>query len=128
MKILLVDDSSTIRRALQNQLKQLVEHPLEFVEATDGQDALDALELNDEIALILLDINMPIMRGDQFLKILRKDPKHNKIKVMIITTDSEREFVLSMTKLGISGYLVKPFNKNGVRKAIVPLIQRILKV
>ena len=124
MKVLLVDDSAIIRRVLKNSLGDLIPNA-EFVEAEDGEDAQRVLKNNTDTALIFLDVNMPKMKGDEFLAIVRKNPDYNKIKIIMATTEAEKSTVIKMMKLGANGYLVKPFNAEAIKKSVAPILDKM---
>jgi two-component system chemotaxis response regulator CheY len=124
MKILLVDDSAIIRRVLKNALAEILPE-VEFVEASDGVQALKELKNNDDIKIMYLDFNMPNMKGDACLENMRKNPDYNKIKVIMATTEAEKSTVVKMMKLGANGYLVKPFNPDAIKKSLSPIVARM---
>jgi two-component system, chemotaxis family, chemotaxis protein CheY len=104
MKILLVDDSRTIRKIQIKVLSQLGLN--DVVEANDGVEALAKVQ-SDTPDLILLDWNMPNMDGLTFLKTLRGSG--NKTPVVMVTTEAERTRVIEAVQAGINNYVVKPF-------------------
>ena len=108
MKLMIVDDSQTMIRILSKAAKMTVED-LELFYCHNGQEALDCLKENTDISLILLDINMPVMDGKEFLKIIRNDSQYNDLKIIIQTTETGDSEIKEMVKLGISGYLTKPY-------------------
>lgn len=106
-KILSVDDSSTIRRIVGRVVATL---GLEMVEASNGREAMAILEKESaDIALVVLDVNMPEMDGGETLAAMKKDPRFQSIPVMMLTTESERARILEFIKAGAANYLVKPF-------------------
>ncbi len=113
MKVLLVDDSSTMRRIQKTQLTNL--GISEIIEAGDGEDALGKLEGNMPVDLILLDWNMPVMDGFTFLKTVRKDPKYSDVKIIMCTSESEKPKVVEALKAGANNYLVKPFAPDALK-------------
>jgi len=120
-KILVVDDSSLI-----HQMYRLVmsRYKCEIVDAMNGQEALDILSLQNDVQLILLDINMPVMNGVQFLEKAAKTGLPSKIPVIVISTEGKEEDTLRGLKLGARGYLKKPFNPTdlyGLIEKILPL-------
>jgi two-component system chemotaxis response regulator CheY len=120
-KILVVDDSSLI-----HQMYRLVmsRYKCEIVDAMNGQEALDILSLQNDIQLILLDINMPVMNGVQFLEKASKTGLPAKVPVIVISTEGKEEDTLRGLKLGAKGYLKKPFNPTdlyGLIEKIMPL-------
>lgn len=106
-KILVVDDSSLI-----HQMYRLVmsRYKCEIVDAMNGQEALEILNLQNDIQLILLDINMPVMNGVQFLEKASLSGLLARIPVIVISTEGKEEDTLRGLKLGARGYLKKPFN------------------
>ena len=116
----------TIRRALRNALNRVIlDRDVEYIEADNGQEALETVQTNDDIDLVMLDINMPIMRGDQFLDKLRSEPALNKVKVIVVTTEAEKNSVKNIIKKGVNGYVIKPFQIENIRKSILPILQRM---
>ena len=113
MKLLVVDDSITMRRIITNMLKTSGYE--EIVEAGNGREALSLME---GIDLVLTDWNMPVMDGLSFLKALRADPAYSGIPVIIVTTEGAQEEVLEALRSGASDYVVKPFSKSNLIKKI----------
>ncbi len=124
MKILIVDDSAIIRRVLKNNLLELLPES-EFVEAEDGADGLAKLKNSMPVDMIFLDINMPHMKGDAFLKKVRERAEYNKIKIIMATTEAEKSTVIKMMKMGANGYLVKPFNAENIKRSLTPILERM---
>ena len=124
MKILLVDDSAIIRRVLKNSLAEILSE-VEFVEANDGVEALQALKDNSDIEIMFLDVNMPNMKGDVCLAEMRQNSDYNKVKVIMATTEAEKNMVIKMMKLGANGYLVKPFNPDAIKNSLRPIVARM---
>jgi len=106
-KILSVDDSSTIRRIVGRVVATL---GMDLVEAANGREAMAVLEQDHaDIALVVLDVNMPEMDGGETLAAMKKDPRFQSIPVMMLTTESERGRILEFIQGGAANYLVKPF-------------------
>lgn len=118
-KILVVDDS-----ALIHQMYRLVmsRYKCEIVDAMNGQEALDLLALQNDVQLILLDINMPIMNGVQFLEKASALGITRSIPVVIISTEGKEEDTIRGLKLGAKGYLKKPFNPSDLHDLIDKII------
>lgn len=107
-KILSVDDSTTMRRIVGRVVATL---GMELLEAANGLEALAILEKQfADIALVVLDVNMPEMDGGQTLLAMKKDPRFQSIPVMMLTTESERARILEFIHDGAANYLVKPFS------------------
>ncbi|MEA1917679.1 MAG: response regulator [Campylobacterota bacterium] len=124
IKILGVDDSPTIRRLLKISTKQYVED-VEFLEAENGQIALDILEHHPDVKLIFLDVNMPIIGGKEFLENLRFQDRFSNIKVIVQTTQTDKAMAKSLVELGISGYIVKPYTIETLQKLLTKLSEQL---
>ena len=121
MKILLVDDSGTMRAIQKRCLFKLGVAPDDVVEAENGQVALEQFA-KDTFDIILTDQNMPVMDGLTFVKEVRTTNKD--IPVVMITTESERSRVIVAIKAGVSDYLVKPYTPDDLSSKLrkwVPL-------
>ena len=118
-KILVVDDS-----ALIHQMYRLVmsRYKCEIVDAMNGQEALDVLAQQQDIQLILLDINMPVMNGVQFLEKAAQTGLPTKIPVIVISTEGREEDTIRGLKLGAKGYLKKPFNPTELYSLIEKIV------
>lgn len=117
-KVLTVDDSRTIRLLVRKHLQPL---GLEILEAADGREGVEVArkELPD---LIILDVNMPVMDGKQALEQIRKDPTTSRIPVLMLTAESAKALVVELIQIGISDYIVKPFQENVLIKRVEKLL------
>lgn len=107
-KVLSVDDSATMRRMVGRVLATL---GMDLLEAGNGQEALEILEReSSDVALVILDVHMPIMDGQQTLEAIKKDERFRNIPVMMLTTETERAKVIGFVQAGAANYLVKPFS------------------
>ena len=109
MKVLVVDDSKTIRMILGKMLKEL---GCEYSEAGDGQQALEVLNSEDGFELALVDWNMPVMDGLTLVQSIRQDASLNDLKIMMVTTESEISNVTQALEAGANEYVMKPFTKD----------------
>jgi two-component system chemotaxis response regulator CheY len=116
MKILVVDDSSTMRRILKTQLEGL--GVTAIVEASNGEEALGALKNNMPVDIIVLDWNMPVMDGMSFLKLVRKDSAYKSVKIVMCTSESEKTRVVDAIREGANNYIVKPFTPETVKEKL----------
>jgi two-component system chemotaxis response regulator CheY len=116
MKVMLVDDSSTMRRIQKTQLGNIGITDIE--EAGNGEEALGKLVTVSNIDLILLDWNMPVMDGLTFLKTARANPAYAKIKIIMCTSESEKEKVMEALKAGANNYIVKPFTPEALKEKL----------
>ncbi len=106
MKILTVDDFSTMRRIVRNMLRQLGYNNI--VERDDGTTALEALQ-SQEIDFVISDWNMPNMSGLELLKAMRADANLKEIPMLLVTAEALKDNVVEAVKSGVNGYIVKPF-------------------
>lgn len=111
MKALLVDDSSTMRSILRMTLRQA---GFETVEADNGATALTKLDQEGAADVALVDWNMPVMNGFEFLCALRQDHKYDKMLVVMVTTETEMSNIQSAVERGANEYIMKPFTKEAV--------------
>ena len=117
-KVLLVDDSAVMRKIIQRNIKETGLIVDEFVEAGDGKEALDKVNDNDNLDLILLDWNMPNMSGIEFVKTLRSLNLPNRIPVVMVTTEGSEAKVNEAKESGADGYLTKPFTTDQLRDTL----------
>ena len=106
MKIMVVDDMSTMRRIVKNLLKQLGFANVD--EAENGQEALIKLRA-DKFGFVVSDWNMPVMSGIQLLRAIRADEGLKTIPVLMVTAEAQKENIIEAVQAGVSNYVVKPF-------------------
>ncbi len=116
MNVLLVDDSSTMRRIQKTQLENFGVDKI--IEAGDGEEAMEKLETSMPIDIILLDWNMPVMDGLTFLKEVRKKSEYSKVKIFMCTSESEKPKVFEALQAGANNYIVKPFSPEALKKKL----------
>jgi two-component system chemotaxis response regulator CheY len=119
-KILIVDDSQLIHSMYRLVLNRY--SGCNIVDAMNGLEALDILSREADFDLILLDINMPVMNGIQFMEKIRKENIYRQIPIIVISTEGREEDTMKALKLGAWGYIVKPFKPN----MLYELIERVL--
>ncbi len=117
-KVLLVDDSAVMRKIIQRNIKETGLVVDEFVEAGDGNQALDKVNTNGDLDLILLDWNMPNMSGIEFVKTLRSLNLSKRIPVVMVTTEGSDAKVSEAKESGADGYLTKPFTADQLRDTL----------
>ena len=115
MKILVVDDMSTMRRIIKNALKQIGYCNVD--EAEDGKGALQRLR-NDTFDFVVSDWNMPVMNGLELLKEIRGDGKLKDTPVLMVTAEAKKENILEAIQSGASNYIVKPFTAQTLQEKI----------
>jgi two-component system chemotaxis response regulator CheY len=106
--ILIVDDSPAMRRVVRRVVDLSGVEVGRYLEAGDGREALNVLHA-EHVDLIVTDINMPIMDGEQLLLAVRSDAALAEIPVLVVSTDQSAARVQDMMALGASGYISKPF-------------------
>lgn len=117
MKILIVDDSNTMRRIIKNKLIEMGFSGEELYEAEDGVEALKVLN-TESIKLVLLDWNMPKLNGYELLLQIKDDQLLQSIPVIMITSEGGKNEVLTAIKAGVADYIVKPFEVDVLQKKI----------
>lgn len=116
-KILTVDDSRVMQRIISGSIEMLDYEPLK---ANNGQQALEVLkEHSEDVALILLDWNMPIMNGYETLVAIKASSKFRGIPVMMVTTEREQANVVKAIQAGAKHYLTKPFSQQDLATRIM---------
>ncbi len=120
MTILIVDDSKTMRRILKMAIKNATDGfwNVQMLEAENGEEALNIIQENSEINYLFLDINMPVMRGDRLLELIRNNSDFDSIKVVMQTSEGRKEKMNALINLGISGYILKPYTVDIATKMI----------
>lgn len=122
LNVLVVDDSTVIRKMLKRVLAESG-LPLDKVyEAGDGRQALGALE-TDTVHLVLCDVNMPVMDGLEFLEAVRGNPAWRSLPVLMVTTEGGQASVLRAAELGAKGYIRKPFTTEEVKDKLANCIR-----
>lgn len=122
MKVLIVDDFSTMRRIIKNLLRDL--GFTNTYEADDGATALPMLKDGD-FEFVVTDWNMPIMQGIDLLKAIRKDPKLKHLPVLMVTAEAKREQIIEAAQAGVNGYIVKPFTAGTLKEKLDKLFERL---
>lgn len=122
MKILVVDDFSTMRRIIKNLLRDL--GYLNTSEADDGKTALPILQAGD-FDFLVTDWNMPGMTGIDLLKAVRADPNLVDLPVLMVTAESKRDQIVEAAQAGVNGYIVKPFTASTLKEKIDKIFERV---
>ncbi len=112
INILVVDDFSMMRRIIRKLLREL--GYMNVAEAEDGNTALPMLESGD-FDFLITDWDMPGMAGIELLRAVRDDPELSDLPVLMVTSESRREYVLAAEAAGVDGYMVKPFTLDALR-------------
>jgi len=124
MKILVVDDFSTMRRIVRNLLVELgFSNPL-IQEADDGNAALTMLKANP-FDMVVTDWNMPNMTGIELLQAIRAEPKLKSLPVLMVTAENNREQIIAAAQAGVNGYIVKPFTAVTLKEKLDKIFERL---
>lgn len=122
MKILIVDDFSTMRRIIKNLLRDLGFNNTH--EADDGNTALPLLK-SGGFDFLITDWNMPGMQGIDLLRAVRSDPNLSSLPVLLVTAEARRDQIVLAAEAGVNGYIVKPFTAQTLKEKIDKIFERI---
>lgn len=122
MKILVVDDFSTMRRIIRNILKEIGYNNVD--EADDGSTALEKLK-GGGFDFVVTDWNMPNMPGIELLKAIRQDPGLKETPVLMVTAEAAKENVVTAVQAGVNNYIVKPFTAAALKERIDLILEKI---
>jgi two-component system, chemotaxis family, chemotaxis protein CheY len=122
MKILIVDDFSTMRRIIKNLLRDL--GFTNTAEADDGSTALPMLQ-SGNFDFLVTDWNMPIMSGIDLLRQVRADDKLKHLPVLMVTAEAKRDQIIEAAQAGVNGYVVKPFTALVLKEKIEKIFERV---
>lgn len=122
MKILIVDDFSTMRRIVKNLLRDLG-----FTNTSEADDGLTALPMlqSGKYDFLVTDWNMPGMQGIDLLKAVRADANLASLPVLMVTAESKKEQIVEAAQAGVNGYVVKPFTAATLKEKIDKIFERI---
>ncbi len=122
MKVLVVDDFSTMRRIVKNLLKQL--GYVNIDEAEDGAQAYEKLK-GGNFGFVVSDWNMPNMDGLELVKAVRSDPELKELPILMVTAEAEKEKVITAIQAGVNNYIVKPFTGETLKEKMDKIFERI---
>jgi two-component system chemotaxis response regulator CheY len=122
MKILVVDDFSTMRRIIKNLLRDLGFANIQ--EADDGNTALPMLKQGD-FDFVVTDWNMPGMQGIDLLKAIRADASLKHIPVLMVTAEAKKEQIVAAAQAGVNGYVIKPFTAATLKEKLAKIFERL---
>lgn len=117
--VLIIDDSPILRRAIRKSVTMAGVPDAQIFEAGNGQEALQVMS-SRPIELVLLDLHMPVMDGEQFAQVWSQSPQHKGVTVAVVSTESNQDRLDRLKALGVADFLPKPFEP----EAITRLIQR----
>ncbi|PAF46918.1 two-component system response regulator [Helicobacter sp. 12S02634-8] len=116
MKLLVVDDSSTMRRIIKNTLQRLGYD--DILEAEHGVEAWQLLDTTENIQVLITDWNMPEMNGLELVKKVRADSRYGDIPIIMVTTEGGKAEVITALKAGVNNYIVKPFTPQVLKEKL----------
>jgi len=122
MKILIVDDFSTMRRIIKNLLRDLGFNNTS--EADDGNTALPMLQ-NGSFDFLVTDWNMPGMTGIDLLRAVRADENLSHMPVLMVTAEQKREQIVEAAQAGVNGYIIKPFTAQTLKEKLDKIFERV---
>jgi len=122
MKILIVDDFSTMRRIIKNLLRDL--GFTNTAEADDGNTALPMLQ-SGSFDFLVTDWNMPGMSGIDLLRAVRADERLKHLPVLMVTAEAKRDQIIEAAQAGVNGYVVKPFTAQALKEKIEKIFERV---
>ena len=127
MLALVVDDSRAMRMILRRIMS---DQGYDVVEAADGQEALDVLEGGARPDVALIDWNMPVMNGLEFVSAVRRDTKYKAMTLMMVTTESEQSQIVRALAAGAHEYVIKPFTPDAIveKLALLGLVKNGVQV
>ncbi|MFZ2890240.1 chemotaxis response regulator CheY [Sulfuricurvum sp.] len=116
MKLLVVDDSSTMRRIIKNTLSRLGYE--DVLEGEDGLQGWSVLDTNPDIGMLITDWNMPEMNGLELVKKVRSDTRFSDLPIIMVTTEGGKAEVITALKAGVNNYIVKPFTPQVLKEKL----------
>ena len=116
LKLLVVDDSSTMRRIIKNTLQRLGYD--DVLEAEHGVEAWQIMEKNSGINVLITDWNMPEMNGLELVRKVRADGRYDAMPIIMVTTEGGKTEVITALKAGVNNYIVKPFTPQVLKEKL----------
>ena len=116
MKLLVVDDSSTMRRIIKNTLQRLGFE--DVLEAEHGVEAWQIMERTPDISVLITDWNMPEMNGLDLVRKVRADGRYDSMPIIMVTTEGGKAEVITALKAGVNNYIVKPFTPQVLKEKL----------
>lgn len=120
MKLLVVDDSSTMRRIIKNTLSRLGYE--DVLEGEDGLQGWTVLNENPDIGMLITDWNMPEMNGLELVKKVRSDTRFSDLPIIMVTTEGGKAEVITALKAGVNNYIVKPFTPQVLKEKLAAVL------
>lgn len=123
MKMLVVDDSATMRSIVVQMLKRIGYN--QVAEAGDGEEALERLKTEGDFELLLTDWNMPVMNGLELTQAVRGDDQLAELPILMVTTRSMKQDIITAMRAGVNNYITKPFDPETIQEKIDKVIRTV---
>jgi two-component system chemotaxis response regulator CheY len=120
LKLLVVDDSSTMRRIIKNTLARLGYK--DVLEGEDGLQGWNVLNENPDLGMLITDWNMPEMNGLELVKKVRADARFKDLPIIMVTTEGGKAEVITALKAGVNNYIVKPFTPQVLKEKLAAVM------
>ena len=120
MKLLVVDDSSTMRRIIKNTLARLGYK--DILEGADGVEGWNMIDSNPDVEMLITDWNMPEMNGLELVKKVRADERFKDLPIIMVTTEGGKAEVITALKAGVNNYIVKPFTPQVLKEKLAAVM------
>jgi two-component system chemotaxis response regulator CheY len=120
LKLLVVDDSSTMRRIIKNTLSRLGYE--DVLEGEDGLQGWNVLDSNPDMGMLITDWNMPEMNGLELVKKVRADARFADLPIIMVTTEGGKAEVITALKAGVNNYIVKPFTPQVLKEKLAAVL------
>ena len=120
MKLLVVDDSSSMRRIIKNTLSRLGYE--DVLEGEDGVQGWNVLNENADMGMLITDWNMPEMNGLELVKKVRADARFADLPIIMVTTEGGKTEVITALKAGVNNYIVKPFTPQVLKEKLAAVL------
>jgi len=120
LKLLVVDDSSTMRRIIKNTLSRLGYE--DVLEGEDGVQGWTVLNDNPDMGMLITDWNMPEMNGLELVKKVRADSRFVDLPIIMVTTEGGKAEVITALKAGVNNYIVKPFTPQVLKEKLAAVL------
>ena len=114
-----------MRNILRTTISRFFADLPQFFEAENGEEGYNLLKQHPDMTLVILDYNMPVMNGGMFLTKVREESAYNKVRIIMCTAEVKKGEVIEIVKKGVSGYVIKPFTPNTLRKTLQPIVERM---
>ena len=120
MRALIIDDSSSMRSILRQYMREM---KYDVVEAGNGKEALQKCEETKDFTIVLVDWNMPVMNGLDFVRALRARHEFDNVKLMMVTTENDSARITEALSAGANEFMMKPFTYDALEQKIALVVE-----